>query len=152
MARVAACFSSSPGSRTSSPADHSTWDCRAACRMCWWAVPAPLKELCCHLSCSLSTSQTFRFNSSTCHLQKFSDDSSIVSCIKDDNEAEYRALVESFVRWCDTNHLQLNIEKTKELVVDYRRSKKKRPPTPNLDNLEAVAEERTPRKLDYFFF
>ena len=71
----------------------------------------------------------FRFNSSTCHLQKFSDDSSIVSCITDDNEVEYRALVESFVGWCDTNHLQLNIRKTKELVVDYRRSKK-RPPTP----------------------
>ena len=71
---------------------------------------------------------------------KFSDDSSIVSCITDDNEAEYRALVESFVGWCDTNHLQLNIRKTKELVVDYRRSKK-RPPTP-MDNLEAVAEEK----------
>ena len=71
----------------------------------------------------------FRFNSSTCHLQKFSDDSSIVSCITDDNEVEYRALVESFVGWCDTNHLQLNIRKTKELVVDYRRSKK-RAPTP----------------------
>ena len=59
-----------------------------------------------------------------CHLQKFSDDSSIA-----DNEEEYRALVESFVGWCDTNHLQLNIRKTKKLVVDYRRSKK-RPPTP----------------------
>src|SRR4029434_1401221 len=33
------------------------------------------------------------------------------------------------VGWCDTNHLQLNIRKTKELVVDYRRSKK-RAPTP----------------------
>ena len=71
----------------------------------------------------------FRFNSSTCHVRKFSDDSSIISCIIDDNEAEYRSLVESFVWWCDTNHLQLNIRKTKELVVDYRRSKK-RPPTP----------------------
>ena len=35
----------------------------------------------------------FCFNSSTCHLQKISDDSSTVSCITDDNEAEYSALV-----------------------------------------------------------
>ena len=37
--------------------------------------------------------------------------------------------MESFVGWCDTNHLHLNIGKTKERLVDYRRSKK-RPPTP----------------------
>ncbi|KAK5904468.1 hypothetical protein CesoFtcFv8_006028 [Champsocephalus esox] len=42
---------------------------------------------------------------------------------------EYRALVENFVGWCDNNHLQLNISKTKELVVDFRRSRK-RPLTP----------------------
>lgn len=69
----------------------------------------------------------FCFNSGTCHLQKFSDDSSIVGCITDDNEEEYRTLVENFVRWCDTNHLQLNIGKTKELVVDFRRRRKSSP-------------------------
>lgn len=30
----------------------------------------------------------FHFNTGTCHLQKFSDDSSIVGCITDDNEEE----------------------------------------------------------------
>ena len=59
----------------------------------------------------------FRFNSGSCHLQKFSDDSSIVT--------EYRALVENFVGWCDNNHIQLNISKTKELMVDFRRSRKR---------------------------
>ena len=63
---------------------------------------------------------------SGCHLQKFSDDSSIT----DDDEEEYRALVESFVGWSDSNHLQLNTNKTKELVVDFRRGKKKPPPIP----------------------
>ncbi|KAK5866698.1 hypothetical protein PBY51_020867 [Eleginops maclovinus] len=67
----------------------------------------------------------FRFNSGSCHLQKFSDDSSIVSCITDDNEEEYRALVENSVGWCDNNHLKLNISKTKELVLDFRRSMKR---------------------------
>jgi len=37
-------------------------------------------------------------------------------------------VVEDFVRWAEENHLQLNIGKTKELVVDFRR--KRKPPTP----------------------
>ncbi len=70
----------------------------------------------------------FRYNSGSCHLQKFSDDSSIVGCINSDNEEEYRGLIESFVTWCNKNHLKLNISKTKELVVDYQR--KRSPPVP----------------------
>jgi len=81
------------------------------------------------LSPFLFTLYTSDLHSGSCHLQKFSDDSSIVSCITDDNEEEYRALVENFVGWCDNNHLQLNISKTKELVVDFRQSRK-RPLTP----------------------
>ena len=34
-----------PGSRTASPADQSAWDCGPTCRMCWWAAPAPPREL-----------------------------------------------------------------------------------------------------------
>ncbi|KAK0134692.1 putative RNA-directed DNA polymerase from transposon BS [Merluccius polli] len=59
----------------------------------------------------------FCYNSRTCHLQKFSDDSSIVGCITDNREEEYRELVENFVGWCDGNHLQLNTGKIKELKV-----------------------------------
>lgn len=59
------------------------------------------------------------FNSGSCHLQKFSDDSSIVICIVMDNE-EYRELIESFVTWRINNHLKLNISKTKALEVDYQ--------------------------------
>ena len=53
-------------------------------------------------------------------VQKFSDNSSIVGCITDNKEEEYRELVENFVGWCDRNHLQLNTGKTKEQVVDFR--------------------------------
>ena len=38
-------------------------------------------------------------------------------------EAEYRAVVDNFVSWCELNHLQLNTTKTKELVVDLRRTR-----------------------------
>jgi len=56
-------------------------------------------------------------------MQKFSDDTAIVGCIRNGQEEEYRSLVEDFVQWCKLNHLQLNTSKTKEMVVDFRRSK-----------------------------
>ncbi|KAI3367045.1 hypothetical protein L3Q82_009676, partial [Scortum barcoo] len=41
----------------------------------------------------------------------------------DDREEEYRRLVGDFAAWCHTNHLQLNTSKTKELVIDFGRSR-----------------------------
>lgn len=63
-----------------------------------------------------------------CHLQKFSDDSTIMGCISEDKEEEYRGVVERFTRWCSENHFQLSISKTKEVVVDFQWSRK--PSTP----------------------
>ncbi|XP_066512309.1 NLR family CARD domain-containing protein 3-like [Hoplias malabaricus] len=65
----------------------------------------------------------FCYNTESCHMQKFSDDTAIVACIRNEQEEEYRSLVEVFVQWCKLNHLQLNTSKTKEMVVDIRRSK-----------------------------
>ncbi|KAG5267587.1 hypothetical protein AALO_G00223400 [Alosa alosa] len=65
----------------------------------------------------------FCYNTESCHMQKFSDDTAIVGCIRNGQEEEYRSLVEDFVQWCKLNHLQLNTSKTKEMVVDFRRSK-----------------------------
>ncbi|KAI4885165.1 hypothetical protein NFI96_024172 [Prochilodus magdalenae] len=56
-------------------------------------------------------------------LQKFSDDTAIVDCVRGGQEAEYRPLVEDFVGWCHRNNLLLNTSKTKELVVDFRRAR-----------------------------
>ncbi|KAJ8342067.1 hypothetical protein SKAU_G00319950 [Synaphobranchus kaupii] len=39
----------------------------------------------------------FNYLTETCHLQKYSDDSAVVGCISDGDEAEYRAVVENFV-------------------------------------------------------
>lgn len=61
----------------------------------------------------------FQYNSKSCHLQKFSDDSAIVGCITDHDESEYRELLKSFVDWCEKNGLRLNASKTKEVVVDF---------------------------------
>lgn len=65
----------------------------------------------------------FKYNSESCHMQKFSDDTAIVGCVRDGQEGEYRSLIEDFVVWSKSNHLLLNISKTKELVVDFRRSR-----------------------------
>ncbi|XP_062865661.1 B-cell receptor CD22-like [Trichomycterus rosablanca] len=55
-------------------------------------------------------------------MQKFSDDTAIVGCVRDGQEDEYRNLVKDFAVWCRVNHLQLNASKAKEMVVDFRRS------------------------------
>ena len=63
----------------------------------------------------------FSYNSPTCHLQKFSDDSAIIGLITDGDDREYRELTHNFVDWCQQNRLQINAGKTKEMVVDFRR-------------------------------
>ena len=66
-------------------------------------------------------SKDFSYNSPTCHLQKFSDYSAIISLIKDGDNREYKELTHNFVDWYKQNHLQITEGKTKEMVVDFRR-------------------------------
>ena len=39
------------------------------------------------------------------------------------DEAMYTSVVDELVQWCDPNVLELNVTKTAELVIDFRRSK-----------------------------
>lgn len=66
----------------------------------------------------------FEYNSDPYHIQKFSDDTAIIGCISDGNDQEY---INDFVGWCETNVLQINARKRKEMVTDFRR---KSPPPP----------------------
>ena len=43
--------------------------------------------------------------------------------IRDNDERNYRLEIDSIVNWCDQNNLFLNVSKTKELIVDFRRNK-----------------------------
>ncbi|TWW82115.1 hypothetical protein D4764_01G0019300 [Takifugu flavidus] len=63
----------------------------------------------------------FSHSTSSCHLQKFSDDSAAVGLITDGDYTEYRELTQDFVDWSLQNNLQINAGKTKEVVVDFRR-------------------------------
>ena len=52
---------------------------------------------------------------------KYADDTSIQALITShDDLANYKLEVSNFVNWCDNHFLQLNVKKTKELIVDFR--------------------------------
>ncbi|CAI5685842.1 unnamed protein product [Oreochromis niloticus] len=52
----------------------------------------------------------------------FADDTVVLGAISNNDEAAYMDEVKNLASWCRDNHLQLNVGKTKELVVDFRRS------------------------------
>ncbi|XP_070183628.1 uncharacterized protein [Littorina saxatilis] len=72
------------------------------------------------------------------YIIKFSDDTTIEGLISDSNEDAYRGEVQRVVEWCSENDLELNVLKTKEVVIDPRR--KKDPILPLEINGEAVEQ------------
>ncbi|KAG7455663.1 hypothetical protein JOB18_004171, partial [Solea senegalensis] len=55
------------------------------------------------------------------HIIKFADDSVIVSLLQD-HEAGHGPVLDHFVRWCDDSYLQLNVSKTKDMKIDFRKN------------------------------
>ncbi|KAI3368527.1 hypothetical protein L3Q82_025539, partial [Scortum barcoo] len=73
----------------------------------------------------------FQHNTSNCFLQKFSDNTAVVGLIREDEEEEYKKTIKEFVNWSEHNHLILNTTKTKEVIVDFRKRRRRRDqPTP----------------------
>ena len=60
-----------------------------------------------------------------CHestqILKFADDTTVPGLITNSNESEYRDQVNKLIGWCSENNLELNVDKTKETIVDFRR-------------------------------
>ena len=52
---------------------------------------------------------------------KFADDTTVVGVITDNDETAYRVEVRDQAVWCQDNILSLNVIKTKEMIVDYRK-------------------------------
>ncbi len=63
---------------------------------------------------------TAKFSSN--HIIKFADDTSLVGLISNNDETHYREEVAQLAEWCGANNLSLNVEKTKEVVMDFRRN------------------------------
>ncbi len=54
---------------------------------------------------------------------KFADDTTVVGLISEGDETNYRNEVLELTAWCTLNNLELNITKTKELIIDFWRKK-----------------------------
>ena len=52
---------------------------------------------------------------------KFADDTTIADQISNNDETKYRNEIENLVNWCGDNNLSLNANKTKEIVIDFRK-------------------------------
>ena len=59
---------------------------------------------------------------------KFADDTTMVDLITDNDETAYREEVRDRAGWCQNNNLSLNVTKTKEMIVDYRKRRTKHAP------------------------
>ena len=89
-------------------------------------VLSPLLFIVCTDSCRCEKKDSF--------LVKFSDDTALLSLLQGDMDDHGNALP-AFVSWCDDNHLDLNVSKTK-MIFDFR--KKKSACTPCIIYDEAV--------------
>lgn len=83
----------------------------------------------------------FKHVSELCHVQKYSDDTAVVACIRGGDEGEYRDLVAAFTTWSRRKGLLLNALKTKEMIVDFRRLKRSHQPVivdgQNIENVQS---------------
>ena len=52
---------------------------------------------------------------------KFADDTTILGLISNNDETAYRDEVRVLAEWCQDNNLSLNVCKTKEMIVDFRK-------------------------------
>ncbi|KAL0199007.1 hypothetical protein M9458_007547, partial [Cirrhinus mrigala] len=69
---------------------------------------------------------TAKFSSN--HIIKFAEDTTVVSLISNNDGTPYREEVAQLVEWCGANNLSLNVSKTKEVVMDFRRNSADHPP------------------------
>ena len=52
------------------------------------------------------------------------NDTVLTGMILNDKFSNYTQEVMSFVDWCDSNHLALNVRKTKEMIIDFGKQTK----------------------------
>ena len=58
---------------------------------------------------------------SNCKFIKYADDTIVIGLISDNNEDEYRQTISYVSDWCSENHLDLNVTKTKEMLLDMHK-------------------------------
>ncbi|XP_048859017.1 uncharacterized protein LOC125726684 [Brienomyrus brachyistius] len=58
-----------------------------------------------------------------CTAQTTSSNTTVVGLISNNDKSAYRDEVQQLSTWCNENNLSLNVDKTKEMVVDFRRTR-----------------------------
>ncbi|KAK3523642.1 hypothetical protein QTP70_005833 [Hemibagrus guttatus] len=61
-------------------------------------------------------------------LLKFADNTTVIGLIQDGDESAYRQEIEQLAAWCSLNNLELNMLKTVEMIVVFRRNTPAVPP------------------------
>ena len=72
-------------------------------------------------------------NNNNVKIIKYADDTVVIGLIHNDDETEYRNGIDFVSEWCNQNYLDLNVTKTKELIMDFRRKKNNKDPI-NINN------------------
>jgi hypothetical protein len=76
-------------------------------------------------------------------ITKLADDTTVVSLITNNDETAYREEVSALGVWCQKNNLSLNVSKTKEMIVEFRKQKREHP----LIHIDTTAVEKVPFKF-----
>ena len=75
-----------------------------------------------------------------CTIDKYADDTVLTGMVTHDEDIFFAQEIVSFVDWCDKNFLELNVTKTKEMVIDFRtKGNKPNPVQIKETNVERVA-------------
>ena len=62
-----------------------------------------------------------KLNNSKCKIIEYGTDTAVIGLIDCDNdETVYRNAIDNVVNWCDNNFFDLNVSKTKEIIIDFR--------------------------------
>jgi gmma-aminobutyric acid receptor subunit gamma len=61
-------------------------------------------------------------------IMKFADYTTVLGLITNNNETAYREEVRALRMWCQENNFSLNVSKTKEMIVDFRKQQREHPP------------------------
>lgn len=73
------------------------------------------------------------------HFIKYADDTALVSLLTED-EHDHGPVLQDFIDWCDESKLHLNTAKTKEMSIDFRKSKSSSCTSINGQIIQAVTE------------
>ena len=81
-------------------------------------------------------------NSDFVKIIKYADDTVVIGLINKNDEQEYLGVIDYLVKWCNTNFLNLNVSKTKEMIIDFRSKKNmnvKKPIVTDNENFEIIS-------------